>query len=117
MLISSVIPMMSMYRLPHGQLGYNGHLVNLPQHITTFVNSLPRHPNDLDIIIVRQEHSNNSHHDFQVRRSKVLDALNWLIANNVYFSHVTVTDNNVASSREYSSVCRYIDLKNGCITL
>ena len=108
MLISPVIPMMSMYHLPHGQLGYNGHVVNLPQDVTTFVNSLPRHPNDLDIIIVRQEHSNNSHHDFRVRRSKVLDALNWLIANNVYFSHVTVNDNNVASLPEdddLSQIC------------
>ena len=108
MLISPVIPMMSMYRLLHGQLGYNEHVVSLPQDVTTFVNSLPRHPNDLDIIIVRQEHSNYSHHDFRFRRSKVLDALNWLIANNVYFSHVTVNDNNVASLPEddnLSQIC------------
>ena len=57
---------------------------------------------------MRQEHSNNSHHDFRVRQSKVLDALNWLIANNVYFSHVTVNDNNVASLPEdddLSQIC------------
>ena len=96
MLISPVIPMMSMYRLPHGQLGYNGHIVNLSQDVTTFVNNLPRHLNYLDIIIVRQEHSYHSHYDFQVRRSTVLNTLNWLIANNVYFSGVTVNDNIVA---------------------
>ena len=95
MLTSPVIPMMLMYCLPHEQFGYNEHVVNMPQDVTTFINSLPRHPNDLDIIKVRQEHGNHSHHDFRVRQSKVLNALNWLIANNVYFSGVTVNDNNV----------------------
>ena len=33
MLISAVMPIMSVYRLPHGQLGYNGHVVNLPQDV------------------------------------------------------------------------------------
>ena len=31
MLISAVIPMMSLYTLPLGQYGYSGHVVNLPQ--------------------------------------------------------------------------------------
>jgi len=67
MLISPIIPMMSMYKLPHGQYGYNGQVVNLPQNLTTW------HPTDLDIIIVRQQQSNQSHHDFRVRQSKVLN--------------------------------------------
>ena len=48
MLISSVIPIMSIYRLPHGQYGYKGHVINLPQDITTFATSLPRLPKELD---------------------------------------------------------------------
>lgn len=55
MLISPVIPMISLYRLPHGQYGYNGHVINLPQDVASFVNTLPHYPNDLDIIIVRQQ--------------------------------------------------------------
>lgn len=38
-LISAVMPMMSLYRLPLGQYGYSGHVVNLPQDISTFVTS------------------------------------------------------------------------------
>ena len=57
MLISSVIPMISLYRLPHGQYGYNGHVINLHQDVPSFINKLPRHPNDLDIIVVRQQNS------------------------------------------------------------
>ena len=51
MLISPVIPMILLYCLPHGQYGYNGHVINLPQDVASFVNTLPRHPNDLDIIV------------------------------------------------------------------
>ena len=36
----------------HGQYGYNGYVINLPQDVPSFI--LPRHPNDLDIIVVRQ---------------------------------------------------------------
>lgn len=89
MLISPVLPLMSIYRLPHGQYGYSGHVINLPQEIPSFVNSLPRLPSDLDIVIIRKEGSNN-HHDFCVRRSKVLASLQWLVANNIYFSDITI---------------------------
>ena len=71
--------MISLYRLPHGQYGYNGHIINLPQDVESFVNRLPRHPNDLDIIVVRQQNSSESHHDFRVRRSKVVGVLQWLL--------------------------------------
>ena len=102
MLISSVIPMISLYRLPHGQYGYNGHVINLPQDVASFVNTLPRHPNDLDIIVVRQQNSSESHHDFHVRRSKVICALQWLIANNIYFRNITI-DNAIISSLPQNS--------------
>ena len=102
MLISPVIPMISLYRLPHGQYGYNGHVINLPQDVASFVNTLPRHPNDLDIIVVRQQNSSESHHDFHVRRSKVICALQWLIANNIYFRNITI-DNAIISSLPQNS--------------
>jgi len=31
MLISAIMAIMSIYRLPHGQYGYSGHVVNLPR--------------------------------------------------------------------------------------
>jgi len=53
--------MISIYRLPHGQYGYSRHIINVPQDASGFVHSLPRHPSELDIILVNQ-----SHHDFRV---------------------------------------------------
>ncbi len=90
MLISLVIPIMSVYRLPHGQYGYKGHVINLPQDITAFATSLPRIPKELDILIVRKKGSDNSHRDFKVRRAVVLNALLWLKQHNKYYRKVNI---------------------------
>ena len=85
MLISAVMPIMSIYRLPQGQYGYSGHVINLPQDVISFTNNLPRLPSQLDVLVVRKEGANQTHRDFQVRRSVVLQALQWLIAHNKYY--------------------------------
>ena len=85
MLISAVMPMMSVYRLPLGQYACSGHVINLPQDVKSFATSLPRLPSELDIIVVRKETSHQSHHDFRVRRAVVDQALQWLIAHNIYY--------------------------------
>ena len=41
MLIAAVVAIMSIYRLPHGQYGYSGHVNNLPQDAVSFASSLP----------------------------------------------------------------------------
>ena len=38
MLISAVMPIMSIH---HGQFGYRGHIINLPQDVVSFASSLP----------------------------------------------------------------------------
>ena len=78
MLISAVIPITSMYRLPHGQYVYKSHVINQPQDITTFATSLPRLPKELDILTVRKDGSDSTHRDFKVRKAVVLKALLWL---------------------------------------
>ena len=75
MLISRVLPIMSVYRLPHGQYGYSGHILNVPQDVTLFLNHLPRQPATLDNVIVRKQGAAETHKDFRVRRSVVLRAL------------------------------------------
>ena len=67
MLIAPILPMMSIYRLPHGQYGYRGHVINLPQDVASFTTSLPSHPNDFDIVIVRKQGSSETYRDFHVR--------------------------------------------------
>ena len=96
MLISGVLPIMSLYRLPHGQYAYSGHVINLPQDMASFINSLPRLPTELDIIVVRKQGAADSHHDFRVRRSVVLAALQWLLANNQYYCSVQINSDALA---------------------
>ena len=50
----AVMPIMSVYRLPQGQYGYSGHVVNLSQDVASFVQSLPRLPSELDVINPRR---------------------------------------------------------------
>ena len=90
MLISAVMPFMSIYRLPHGQYGYKGHVINLPQDITTFVSRLPRLPSELDILLVRKEGSDNTHCDFRVRKLVVLRALKWLKQHNKFYRNIEI---------------------------
>ena len=85
MLISAVMPIMSIYRLPHGQYGYSGHVINLPQDVASFASNLPRLPSELDVIVVRKEGRNQSHRHFHVRRAAVHRGLQWLITNNIYY--------------------------------
>ena len=96
MLISGVLPIMSLYRLPHGQYGYSGHVINLPQDVGSFANTLPQLPSELDVIVVRKEEATESRHDFLVRRSVVLCALQWLLANNIYYRNVHIDSDALA---------------------
>ena len=96
MLISGVLPIMSLYRLPHGQYAYSGHVINLPQDVASFANTLPRLPSQLDVIVVRKEVAAESHHEFHVRRSVVLCALQWLLANNIYYRNVWIDPDAIA---------------------
>ena len=96
MLISPVLPIMSLYWLPHGQYAYSGHVINLPQDVAIFANSLPQLPSELDVIIVRKEGAADSHCDFCVRRAVVLHALQWLLANNKYYHSIRINPEAMA---------------------
>ena len=87
---------MSIYRLPHGQYGYSGHILNVPQNVTQFLDHLPRCPTTLDIVIVRKQGVGETHKDFRVRRSVVLRALQWLIVNNKYYNDVTINHDTLS---------------------
>ena len=67
MLISPVMPIMSVYQLPLGQCGYSGHVINIPQDVASFVRSLSHMPSQLDVVVVRREGAAGSHKDFKVR--------------------------------------------------
>ena len=94
MLVSAVMPIMSIYRLPQGQYGYSGHVINLPQDVASFFNSLPRLLSQLDVIIVKKEGTDQSR-DFHVRRNVGHRALQWFVMHNKYYrANIVCTDGN-----------------------
>ena len=71
---------MSVYRLPQGQYGYSGHVVNLPQDVASFVQSLPAFP-----LNCCQEGGGQPEPSGRVRRAVVHRALQWLVTHNQYY--------------------------------
>ena len=51
------MPIMSIYRHPHGQYGYSGHVINLPKNAVSFVSSLPQLQSELDVRMWREENN------------------------------------------------------------
>ena len=100
------MPIMSIYRLPYGQYGYSGHIVNLPQDVVSFSNSLPRLPSELDVLVVRKENE-QTHRDFRVRRAVVQQALEWLLHNNTYYqaNQVQLNQDALAQLPEDGDMC------------
>ena len=117
MLISAVMPIMSIYKLPHGQYGYSGHVVNLPQDVASFAQCLPRLPSKLDVI-VRREGTNHTHSDFRVRREVVQRALQWLVTHNKYYHSLGITTNTTALAQlpEDGTVSTLVSVTEDCCT-
>ena len=92
MLIARACPIMSIYRKHGGQRGYKGHVLNLPQDIQGFLDTLPRNINDLPILFLRRNGHDNTHVDLQVRRNIVMLALQWLKLHNPYYLNITIND-------------------------
>ena len=95
MLIAKACLGMRDYRLKGGQRGYGGHVVNLAQNIGDLVNSLPRPARDFPIIVVPHQGGEGTHKDLLVRRQRVFTALNWLRANNTFYSDIRINANNL----------------------
>ena len=55
LLIARAFPILSIYRKHGGQRGYRGHILNLPQDIQGFLNSLPANVSDLPILVIRKQ--------------------------------------------------------------
>ena len=104
MFIAKGCPVMRVYRPKGGQRGYGGYVVILAQNIGDFVNSLPRPARELPIIVVRRQGGEGTHKDILVRRQRVFDALNWLRANNPFYSDISVNTDNLTSLPDNGSL-------------
>ena len=90
MLVSAIMPVMSIYKLPHGQYGYSWNVINFPQDVNSFATTLPRLTSGIDILVVRRERE-QTHCDFHVWRRVVEEALTLLLANNIYYRKIGVS--------------------------
>jgi hypothetical protein len=92
MLIARACPIMCVFHKHGGQRGYKGHVVNLPQNVQGFLDTLPANVNDLPLLIVRRQGAHDTYADFKVRRDRVLSALLWLKENNRCYSDIVISE-------------------------
>ncbi|RNA07296.1 ATP-dependent DNA helicase PIF1 [Brachionus plicatilis] len=59
MLISPILPVMSVYRLTGGQLVTKGYVINFKQYISKVVTALPRLINELPILVIKKQEKLN----------------------------------------------------------
>ncbi|CAN0124566.1 unnamed protein product, partial [Scytosiphon promiscuus] len=99
-LIALAHPIARAYRLPGGQRGFSGHILNVARDITSFATSLPWRADSDEVpvvVIVPPQGGNWEGREFTVSRRRVETALVWLIANNSAFSNVRVYIENLAA--------------------
>ena len=103
-LIAKGCPVIRVYRLKGEQRGSGGHVVNFAQNIGGFVNSLHRPDWDLLKTVVRRQGGEGTHKDLLVRRQRVFTALNWLRANNPFYSDIRINADNLNSLPDNGSL-------------
>ena len=69
MLIARVNPILQVTHARGGQYKYSGHTICFPQDVAMVAKTLPRHVEDLDIIIVRRHNTKGKYYDCYVNRS------------------------------------------------
>jgi hypothetical protein len=88
MLISPILAVMSVFRLPNGALINRGFIANFAQDINELIKILPRLPKNLPILVLKKKDQNNNYKQFVVNRIRVQIVLEWLCKNNPqYIQH------------------------------
>ena len=85
MLISPILAVMSIFRLPGGQLLSRGYVANFSQDLSSILKSLPRKTSEIPILIVKKIDQNNESKEFIVNRVRVHELLEYLCTNNKYW--------------------------------
>ncbi|RNA24395.1 ATP-dependent DNA helicase PIF1 [Brachionus plicatilis] len=95
MLISPILPVMSVYRLAGGQYVSRGYVVNFNQDISGILFSLHRLVTELPLLIVKKTGTNNTSKDFKINKIRVQTALNFLIENNPIWKQYKISINHL----------------------
>ena len=96
MLCSLASPCFLMWVSSGGQFKSRGNVITFAQDINQLCLSLPRLPENLDVLVVRKPGARNpsTYKDFRVRKQKVLDLLRHLKRYNPYYADITLRPSN-----------------------
>ena len=73
MLVSPILPIMSVYTVKGGSQRFKGNCINFPQNMQTIASELPRLLKDLDILIMHAPGNRPNCRTFEVRRQTVAE--------------------------------------------
>ena len=103
-LISRLAPVINIHMLKHGGIAANGHCVTFTQNVNEPAQILPQLPKDIKIIRVRRKGANDTSKDFNVRRSIVEKALNWLKKNNEAYQDIIISQDRLNDLPEDATI-------------
>jgi ATP-dependent DNA helicase PIF1 len=92
MLCSLASPCFLMWVSKGGQFKTRGNVITFSQDLSHLCSSLPRLPEELDVLLVRKPGARDpsTYKDFRVRKHKVFAFLRYLKLHNPYYTHITI---------------------------
>jgi hypothetical protein len=101
MLIQLDSPFIALQHIKNGTFGMTGHVCSFEQDVKEFINTLPRHRQDVTMLkvlkVIREEFGANSKinnsdviETFKVRKAHVGRALRWLVQYNEEYKHIEI---------------------------
>jgi hypothetical protein len=94
MLISPILTVMSIFRLPGGQLLSRGYVANFSQDIQPICKILPRLTNNIPILIVKKQGQNNESKEFKVNKLRIQTLLEYLCKTIAWINKGIILDVN-----------------------
>jgi ATP-dependent DNA helicase PIF1 len=106
MLCSRASPCFLMWVSKGGQYKARGNVITFSQDISQLCTTLPRLPEELDVLIVRRTDSTDtaSYKDFRVRKSKVFRLLHFLKEHNQFYSDIIIRPRETVNLPDDASV-------------
>jgi hypothetical protein len=104
LLIQQVSVYVPLQHLMYGQVGARGHTVSFPQDVSSVCKTLPRLPDNVQVVQVIKNFGLNdgtiSSKTFSIRRPVVMAALHWLKKFNKQYNEIDVCEANSVQMEE-----------------
>jgi ATP-dependent DNA helicase PIF1 len=96
MLIAQVHPVVSLFRIQGNQFAYRGNVISFPQNIEAYSAILPVRPSDLTSTVFFSKPTSTGVASFRANQIRIRNALVWLKANNQYYRHIVISEDNLS---------------------